>query len=214
MLPPAAANPPLPSTNAATWTSMPSGSRALSDPREATDVSTSPARRARRRSRYSPHRLAPRGEGQPEADERVGHEALGVGHRHAAPPERPLPHPGHVAVAGEADLALLGEAERASRRWSSGGTRASPDRDTAPFGQVLARALAPAGRRDGRGHDVFEAETGAGAAVVAGRPAAVLDAWPRPAHPASRPRGSRGAARPRCGPRAAPRAGRARWRTS
>ena len=48
-----------------------------------------------------------------------------------------------------------------------------------PVGEVLARALAPAGRRDGGGHDVLEAEPGAGAAVVAGRPAAVLDAHPR-----------------------------------
>jgi len=55
--------------------------------------------------------LAPRGQRQPEADQRVGHEALGVGQLQAAAPEGPLPHPGHVTVAGEADLPGLGEAE-------------------------------------------------------------------------------------------------------
>lgn len=55
--------------------------------------------------------LAPRGQRQPEADERVGHEALGVGQLQAAAPEGPFPHPGHVTVAGEADLPNFGEAE-------------------------------------------------------------------------------------------------------
>jgi hypothetical protein len=34
-----------------------------------------------------------------------GGEALGEGHRQPAAPQRPFPHAGHVAVAGEADLA-------------------------------------------------------------------------------------------------------------
>ena len=42
-----------------------------------------------------------------------------------------------------------------------------------PGRQVLAGALAAAGGRRGRGHDVLDAVAGAGAAVVAGRPAAV-----------------------------------------
>ena len=47
-----------------------------------------------------------------------------------------------------------------------------------PSVEVLAGALAPSGRRDRRRHDVLEAEPGAGAAVVAGGPAAVLDGHP------------------------------------
>ena len=43
-------------------------------------------------------------------------------------------------------------------------------------GEVLAGALAAAGGRDGRGHDVLDAVAGAGAAVVARGPAAVLEA--------------------------------------
>src|SRR5580692_3813297 len=62
------------------------------------------------------------------------------------------------------------------RRWSSGSTADQPDRDAPAVAQVLARALAAARRWPGRGHHVLDPETGTGAAVVAGRPAAVLDA--------------------------------------
>jgi hypothetical protein len=56
-------------------------------------------------------RLASGGKGKPETEERVGREALRVGHGQLAPPEGPLPHAGHVTVTREADLARLGEAE-------------------------------------------------------------------------------------------------------
>src|ERR1700683_594867 len=64
------------------------------------------------------------------------------------------------------------------RRWSSGGTADQPDRDAVALAQVLPGALAAPGRQHGRGHHVLDAEAGAGAAVVARRPAAVLDAGP------------------------------------
>jgi hypothetical protein len=41
----------------------------------------------------------------------VGHESLRVGQRQPAAAQRPLPHAGDVAVAGEPDLPLLGEAK-------------------------------------------------------------------------------------------------------
>ena len=56
-------------------------------------------------------RLATRGESQAEAHQGVGNESLGVGQGKPAPPQCPFPHAGHVAVAGEADLALLREAQ-------------------------------------------------------------------------------------------------------
>ncbi len=56
-------------------------------------------------------RLAPGGQGQPEAELRPGREPLGVGQGQLGPAQGPLPHPGHVPLAGEADLAELGEAE-------------------------------------------------------------------------------------------------------
>ena len=64
--------------------------------------------------------------------------------------------------------------------------------------------LPPAGG-DRRGHHVLEAVAGAHAAVVAGRPPAVLDARSRPGRPASPARGSRCGARRRCGPTGGPR---------
>src|SRR6185437_6173540 len=50
------------------------------------------------------------------------------------------------------------------------------DGDAVAAGQVLASALAAAGRGDRGGDDVLQAEPGAGAAVVAGGPPAVLEA--------------------------------------
>src|SRR5581483_11926976 len=94
-------------------------------------------------------------------------------------------------MGGEADLALLGEAnaEPEGGVWAAGGLgwdhgdsarlgRRHPhqaDRDATAGGEVLPRPLAPAGRRGGRGHDVLEAVSGARTAVVARGPAAVLD---------------------------------------
>ena len=46
---------------------------------------------------------------QPEAEPGPGREALGVGDADAGAPQGPLPDAGHVTVAGEADLAVLGE---------------------------------------------------------------------------------------------------------
>ena len=56
-------------------------------------------------------RLTPRGKGETEADQRVRHEPLGVGHRQPAAAQRPLPHAGDVPVAGEPDLPRLGKAQ-------------------------------------------------------------------------------------------------------
>src|SRR3984885_14146058 len=55
--------------------------------------------------------LAPGWEGQAEAQEGVGIEALGQGDRQSAPSQRPFPHAGHITVAGETDLSGLGEPE-------------------------------------------------------------------------------------------------------
>src|SRR6516225_253601 len=64
---------------------------------------------------------------------------------------------------------------RRKRRCPSAGTADQLNGDPAAVVQVLARALASARRRDRRGDDVLEAEAGAGPAVVARGPAAVLD---------------------------------------
>ena len=56
-------------------------------------------------------RLTARRQGQAEADERVRHESLRVRQRQPAAAQRPLPHAGHVPVAGETDLSRLGEAQ-------------------------------------------------------------------------------------------------------
>ena len=53
------------------------------------------------------------------------------------------------------------------------------DRHLAAGGEILARALAAAGRRDRRRHDVLEAVAGAHATVVARGPAAVFEARAR-----------------------------------
>ena len=139
-------------------------------------------------------RLAAGGQGQPEVHLGPGREALGVGHRQLRPPQRPLQQAGDVAVAGEAHLAELGVPEAdphvrspattglSGRRRSSALARfeglagQQRHRDLAADGEVLAGALAAAGGRDGRGHDVLDGVAGAGAAVVAGGPAAVLEA--------------------------------------
>ena len=119
----------------------------------------------------------PGGQRQPEGQLRPGREALGVGDRAARPAQRPLPDAGHVAVAREADLAQLREADAdphapaAAAAAERAGTGTAP-----PRAQVLAGALAAAGRRHGRGDDVLDAVAGAGAAVVAGGPAAVRQA--------------------------------------
>src|ERR1700722_5341122 len=55
--------------------------------------------------------LAPGWEGQAEAEERVGIEALGKGDRQSAPRHTPFPAGGHITVAGETDLPGLGEPE-------------------------------------------------------------------------------------------------------
>src|SRR5580704_7257314 len=67
---------------------------------------------------------------------------------------------------------------RRRRRSSSGSTADHADRYPVPAAEVLAGALAATRRGDRRRHDVLQAEPGAGAAVVAGGPAAVLDGHP------------------------------------
>src|SRR5580704_12064530 len=67
---------------------------------------------------------------------------------------------------------------RRRRRPSSGSTADQADRYPVPSSEVLAGALAATRRRDRRRHDVLHAEPGAGTAVVAGGPAAVLDRHP------------------------------------
>ena len=69
--------------------------------------------------------LVPGRQRQPEAELGPG-RALGVGDGDAGPAQRPLPDAGDVAVAGEAHLAVLGEADahpggRAARRLPLGG---------------------------------------------------------------------------------------------
>ncbi len=54
-------------------------------------------------------RFATGRQGQPETELRPGREPLGVGQWKRPPPQRPLPHAGHISLAGEADLAELGE---------------------------------------------------------------------------------------------------------
>ena len=135
-------------------------------------------------------------------------------------------HPGEVAVTEEADLAELGEAEPDPHTATPGASRQQARPGPAPArrrGRLPVPWLPPAGRR-GRGDDVLDRVAGAGAAVVARRPAAVLEARPRRARRASPARGSPCAGRPRGDPTAAPRprcgAGtrtsrcRGRWRPS
>src|ERR1700761_3032297 len=64
---------------------------------------------------------------------------------------------------------------RRRRRCPSGDTADQAHGDAVPDAEILPRALAPTRRRDRGGHDVLEPEAGAGATVVTGRPAAVLD---------------------------------------
>ena len=143
-------------------------------------------------SRYSASDSRAGRQGQAEAELGPGREPLGVGQGQAGPAQCPLPHPGHVALAGEADLAELGEAEadthvspsprspaprrsHPARGRAGAGRRRGQEsyRHLAPGREILARALAAAGRRHGRGHHVLDAEAGAGAAVVARGPPAV-----------------------------------------
>src|ERR1700722_18608003 len=61
-----------------------------------------------------------------------------------------------------------------TRRWPSGNTADQGDMYSIAPAQVLPRALTPAGRGHRRRDDVLQPESGAGPAVVARRPAAVL----------------------------------------
>src|ERR1700722_7898484 len=62
-----------------------------------------------------------------------------------------------------------------TRRWPSGNTADQANRNSIAHAEVLPGALTPAGRGNRRGDDVLQPESGAGPAVVARRPAAVLD---------------------------------------
>ncbi len=55
--------------------------------------------------------LVPGRQRQAEGELRAGREALAVGNRQGRPPQRAFPDPGHVAMRGEADLAVLVETE-------------------------------------------------------------------------------------------------------
>jgi hypothetical protein len=75
-------------------------------------------------------------ESQPEVQLGPGGEPLGVRDRERRAADRPLPHAGHVAVAGEADLAVLGEPEadphQAGTAAVAAGLRASSVTGTSP----------------------------------------------------------------------------------
>ena len=147
---------------------------------------------SRTTSRYSARDSHPVGRARPKLSWGRGENPSGVGQGQGGPSQGPLPHPGHVPLAGEADLAELGEAESnahlslsplrpeppASRRPEGrSGTgwrrRKKSYRHLASGREILPGALAPTGRRDRRGHHVLDPEPGAGPAVVAGCPAAV-----------------------------------------
>ena len=125
-------------------------------------------------------RLGARGQGQPEVQPGSRREPLRVHEREVGPAQRPLPDAGQVAVAGEADLAELREAQPHPHQEPADapamGRAVMATGTSPPVDEVLAGALAPTGGRDRGGDDVLDAEAGAGAAVVAGRPAAVLEA--------------------------------------
>ena len=117
------------------------------------------------------------GQGQAEAQARAAARTPRCRRRGARRGAAPAPTRGPGRGGREADLAELGEADallHAPTPTGRRGDRATGTAD-APL-EVLAGALAAAGRRDGRGDDVLDAVAGAGAAVVAGRPAAVLEA--------------------------------------
>ena len=177
---------------------------------------------SRRTSRYSASDSAPVGQGQAEAQQRPGREPPGPGHGQAAAPQRPLPHPGHVPLAGEADLAQLGVAEpdpvtprrRRPRVAAQGavlapavaaGTATSATGDPVADEQVLARCPGcrrPAARaRPPRARARARCRPRSRSRGSSGSPRG----RPRPGRPASPATGSPGAARPRCGPRAGPR---------
>src|SRR5580704_2865345 len=167
-------DPSVSATKAATWTSMPSGSKAL---RAAGICATgvSPGRAApRRTSRYSPSDSQPVGRASPKLTSGWGTKpceyATGSPLRRKAR--------SHIRATSrwlvKRILPSL-EKRRRSRRFSSGSTADELDRDAVALGEVLARALAPARRRHSRRHDVLEAELRAGATVVTRRPSAILD---------------------------------------
>ena len=159
---------------------MPVGQRGGEPGRAAPSRSTSAPRRSRGRRRGTRPATRGRWTGPGRSAAWGGARSPRCRRRELDAAHGPLPHAGDVAVAGEADLAELGEAEpdphRARPTGAPAWTGSSVHRHLAADGEVLAGALAAAGGRDGRGDDVLDAVAGAGAAVVAGRPAAVLEA--------------------------------------
>ena len=96
------------STGAAAVTSMPAGSIGVS--RSGRSSSTGALVDQVDVEVLGP-RLGARRQGQPEVQLGPGREPLRVHERDVGPAERPLPDAGEVAVAREADLAELGEAQ-------------------------------------------------------------------------------------------------------
>ena len=202
-----------PSSAAAAVTSIPSGRSALrsgraraSSPRSASigvDHGHVARRRgaSRRRSRYSARDAQPGRQREPEAHERARGEARGVRERQRRATHRALHDPGEVALRGEPDPPELrvAQAQPLGQRcatltvaWSTSATLDG----LADEVEALPGALGAAGRRgDGR-DDVLDPVGRARAAVVAGRPAAVLERPRRASRTSSRPTGSRGAAPP------------------
>ncbi len=207
--------------------SIPSGSRpveARPAGRRRPPGRVGPRPGSRATSRYSARDSQPGGQGQTEAELGPGGESLGVGQGQPGPAEGPLPHPGHVPLAGEADLAELGEAEADAHRQplpSPTSTAALPS----------ARGPSGAGRRRGAGivpapgPRSRDPARSPGSRRPGGRPrpprarcrircrprsrsrgsTGSRAARARPGRPSSPATGSRGGGRPRGGPRAAPR---------
>ena len=97
-------------------------------------------------------RLVAGRQGQPEVQLRAGARSPRCRRPGPPPAARPLPHPGHVAVAGEADLAQLGEASAHPHRCpptttgrSAGAEEAAPARAPSPRRSWPVPWLPPAG---------------------------------------------------------------------
>ena len=112
-------------------------------------------RRRRRRSAPSAQvdvevlgqRLVAGGQGQPEVQLGPGREPLGVGDGQLGPAQRPLPDAGDVAVAGEADLAQLGEPEADAHQAGAALDRAGDERRPARRRRCRGPGRCPGCRR-------------------------------------------------------------------
>ena len=90
---------------------MPSGSSGLRQVGQAADVEPVPGSSRKSTSRYSPSDSCAVGRASPKWTLGRGEKPSVAATGSCGPAQRPLPGPGDVAVAGEADLAQLGEPE-------------------------------------------------------------------------------------------------------